>query len=137
MGSWSTSASGNDAALDWLAELVESRGWAMVDEALSAVLGVGDDYLDEQTCQEAIAACEVVAWVLGQPGETDEDTDDLEEWIADQEMEPDTNRAKKAKRVLDRVFNEPSELREVWEESDDFEEWKKDLADLKDRLSKG
>ncbi len=134
MGSWNASAFGNDAAADWLAELMESNGWSMVDEAVSAVLGAGDEAIDEQSGAEAVAAAEVVAWVLGQPGADDDDSEGLEDWIGEQEFEPDAARARKAKRAVDRVFNEPSELREIWEDSGEFDDWRKALTDLKDRL---
>ena len=39
-----------------------------------------------------------------------------------------------AVRVVDRVFNEPSELLDTWKDSEDFADWRKALTDLKERL---
>ena len=135
MGSWDTTAFANDTAADWLAELVDSAGWEMIDEALSAVLATGDDFLEAQPGEEGLAAAEVVAWINGQPGNSAEDTDALEEWIDEQEFEADSSRARRARKVVDRIFNAPSELLEQWEEEGEFEEWRKELASLKDRLA--
>ncbi|GAA5484034.1 DUF4259 domain-containing protein [Haloferula sargassicola] len=135
MGSWDTTAFANDTAADWLAELVESNGWEMIDEAFSSILAAGDDFIEAQQGEEGIAAAEVVAWINGQPGSTAEDTDALEQWIDEQEFESDTSRAKRARKVVDRIFNEPSELRDQWEDEGEFEEWRKELTSLKDRLA--
>lgn len=134
MDAWDTTPFANDSASEWLAELVESGTVAMVDEAMDAVLGCGDEVIEESTGEEGIAAAEVVAWLYGRPGKSAEDTDDLQDWVDDQELDDDDGRLKRARRTVDRVFNEPSELRDAWDESGDFEEWRKSLTDLKDRL---
>lgn len=139
MGAWNTTSFGNDAAISWLQEMIEADAWPMVDEAFTAVLGVGDEMLDEEAAQEGIAACEVIAWLLGHPSE-DEDSDEqdaLQEWVLEQEFELGKEWVTKAKKVIDRAYNHPSELREFYEESDDLEDWQHHLADLKRRLEAG
>lgn len=134
MGAWDTTPFANDAASDWLTELVESGSIAMVDEAMDAVLACGDDFLEASMAEEGIAAAEVTAWLYGRPGKSAEDTEALEDWVDDQEIDDDEGRLRRARKTVDRVFNEPSELKETWEESEDYEDWRKSLADLKDRL---
>ncbi|MGE9271593.1 MAG: DUF4259 domain-containing protein [Verrucomicrobiales bacterium] len=134
MGAWDTTSFGNDTACDWLAELKESEGSIMIEEALDAVLAAGDEMIEASTAEEGIAAAEVVAWVNGQARPGDEAGDDLQDWIDDQDIEVDGSLQSLSLRVVDRVFNDPSELKEIWEESEDFAEWRKALADLKERL---
>ncbi|MEM9238192.1 MAG: DUF4259 domain-containing protein [Verrucomicrobiota bacterium] len=135
MDAWEAHAFGNDSANDWLAEVVESSDLSMIQEAFDSVLGAGDEMVDMQAGEEAVAAAEVVAWLSGHPGKNGDHADLIEGWLEDNELEFSDALAKKSKRVVDRVFNHPSELREAWEASDDFDDWKKELADLKDRLS--
>lgn len=134
MGAWDTTPFANDAASDWLTELIEGGTIAMVDEAIDAVLANGDDFLEASMAEEGVAAAEVTAWLYGRPGKSAEDTEALEDWVDDQELDEDEGRLRRARKVVDRVFNEPSELKETWEEAEDFEDWRKSLADLKDRL---
>jgi len=134
MGAWDTTVFGNDSACDWLSELMESEGSGMLEEALDAVLGLGDDVIEASVAEEGLAAAEVVAWAGGNPKPTDEAGDDLQSWIDDQDVEAEGSLQQRALRVVDRVFNEPCELLESWQESEDFAEWRKSLADLKERL---
>jgi hypothetical protein len=137
MGAWDTTAFGNDAACDWIAELMESEGSELIEEAFDAVLSAGDDLIEASTGEEALAAAEVVAWISGNPGRADDLGDDLQSWIDDQDIDVESGLQKRALRVVNRVFNEPSELLDNWKESEDFADWRKSLADLKDRLKAG
>lgn len=134
MGAWDVTAFGNDSACDWLAELRESEGSAMIDEAIDAVLGSGDEYIEASVAEEGLAAAEVVAWIGGNPSKADEVGDELQDWIDDQDIDVETSLQRLALRVVDRVFNEPCELLDLWKESEDFSDWRKSLADLKERL---
>ena len=134
MDAWDADALGNDTATDWLAEVVETTDLGMILEAFDTVLSAGDDTVELQAGEEAIAAAELVAWLAGQPGKSGDHADMIETWIDENELEFTDSLAKKARRSIDRVFNNPSELREAWEEGEDFDDWKAELAKLKERL---
>ena len=134
MDAWDADALGNDTATDWLAEVVETSDLGMILEAFDTVLSAGDDTVELQAGEEAIAAAELVAWLAGQPGKSGDHADMIETWIDENELEFTDSLAKKARRSIDRVFNNPSELREAWEEGEDFDDWKAELAKLKERL---
>jgi hypothetical protein len=106
----------------------------MIDEAIDAVLGSGDEMIEASTGEEGLAAAEVVAWISGSPCKADEVGDDLLAWIDEQDIDVESGLLKLAVRVVDRVFNEPSELLDTWKESEDFSDWRTALTDLKDRL---
>ena len=135
MDAWDAGAFGNDTACDWLAELVETSDLSMIKEAFDAVLAAGGETLEMQAGEEGIAAADVVAWINGRGGESDESGERIEEWINEHELEVADALVKKARRVVDRVFNVPSELREAWEESDDFDSWRRAVEGLRERLS--
>jgi len=135
MDAWEPGSFGNDSASDWLAELLETPDLSMIGEAFDAVLAAGDDALEVQAGEEGIAAADVVAWINGRGGKSDDNGDRIEDWINEHELEVSDSMLKKARRVVDRVFNSPSELREAWEESDDFDDWRAALAELKERLN--
>lgn len=134
MGAWDTTSFGNDTACDWLAELIDSGDSDMITDAFSAVLSADDDDLEAATAEEAVAAAEVLAWLLGRPGSSLDDSDGLEGWIEDQEVEEFEPIIKKGHKVIDRLTSGSSELYDVWEESGEGEDWKKALLDLKQRL---
>lgn len=133
MDAWDTTSFANDSASDWLSELVESGSIEMVDEAIDAVLG-GEGELEASVAEEGVAAAEVTAWLYGRPGKGADDTEALENWIDDQELDEDEGRLTRARKLVDRVFNDPSELKDAWVESGEFEDWRKSLTELKDRL---
>lgn len=135
MDAWDAGAFGNDSATDWLAELVDTSDLGMIHEAFDEVLAAGDETVEIQIGEEAIGAAEVVAWLAGQPGKSGDHADLIEGWLDDNELEFTESLARKARKTIDRVFNRPSELREAWEESDDYDDWKTELASLKERLS--
>ncbi|MEP4079211.1 DUF4259 domain-containing protein [Haloferula sp.] len=134
MDAWEADAFGNDTANDWLAEVVETSDLQMIHDAFDTVLGSGDENIELQAGEEAYAAAEIVAWLSGHPGKTGDHGDLIEGWMENHELEFSEALANKAKKSIDRAFNHPSELREAWEESDDFDEWKSELTKLKDRL---
>jgi hypothetical protein len=135
MGAWSHESFGNDTACDWAGDLQEGDDLAPVEAALDAVLEVGDDYLESPEACEAIAAAEVVARLQGHFGLRDAYSESLDEWVARVGIVPTPELASKARRALDRILSEPSELLDLWEESDDSGEWRASVNELKGRIA--
>jgi hypothetical protein len=135
MGAWSHESFGNDTACDWTGDLQEGDDLAPVEAALDAVLEVGDDYLESPEACEAIAAAEVVARLQGHFGLRDAYSESLDEWVARVGIVPSPELASKARRALDRILVEPSELLELWEEGDDSGEWRASVNELKGRIA--
>lgn len=107
MGAWSHNSFDNDDALDWAADLKDSKGTeALVDALESAMNGKGAGSLPP----------EVNEWLKGQS-------------VAGPEL------TAKARSAVDAILSN-SELKELWEENeDDFPRWTALLNDLKSRLS--
>ena len=119
MGAWSAEPFGNDTACDWASELEDSKGLSAVDKALQGVLTC-DDYIDADIGEEALAAVEVVAKLLGKGTQNDAYTEDVDAWVAAQTERPDASVIAKAKQVLKRLVSDDSELMELWEDDSDF-----------------
>jgi hypothetical protein len=134
MGTWSIEPFGNDDAADWAAELEESNDPSLIQEAINVILAVGDEYLEAPDATVAVAAIDVLARIAGNFGERTSYTEALDSWVEGLEFTPDPELIDKALQALDRILAEDSELRELWEESDEFDAWKTSMQALRERV---
>lgn len=139
MGTWAVGPYGNDFAQDWAEDLQESRDLYFIEDTLNNVLQAETtEYLEAPFGAEALAAVETWSRLQGKGGAKDEDSAAVDEWVAEVQAKlskPRADIADKAIRVLTLVLSEASELRELWEDSEHFEEWRASVADLRRRLS--
>lgn len=115
MGAWSHEPFGNDDASDWAVDLEETKDLSLIEEALNNALET-DEYLDAPEASVAIAAIEVIAKLLGKGTQTDAYSEEIDKWVKSVSIKPNSALIAKANRVLERVLDEDSELRELWEE---------------------
>lgn len=131
MSAWGMETFDNDTALDWVADLIDDGESALM-KSLDDVLKTGDDYLDSELACCALAASEVLVALAGGSSELPEDA---QSWVSepvsiDMDLAHD-----KAAQVIDRILAEDSELKELWQESeDDYPAWEECLLNLKQRL---
>lgn len=129
-GAWGYKSFENDDALDWVANDLKSTLQGAVQNAIGAIVR-NKGYLEAPECSAAIAACEVVAAAQGRA------SSDLPEDVAAiaKTLKSKQNDAvrRDARAALEAILAK-SELRSLWEESKQFEEWKKSVDDLKSRL---
>jgi len=130
MGAWGPNAFDNDAACDWAYELDADSGLELVKETLESVTRADNEYLDADRGSEALAACEVLARLQGNAGSA-ESTEAVEAWVRSQSKKPGPELIALAERAIEQMLGENSELRDLWEGS---EEWPAAVADLKRRL---
>jgi len=135
MGTWSVDAFGNDDAADWAHELAEADGLDPIEEAIDAVLSVGDDYLEAPEAAIALAAADVLARLGGNPGEKSSYTEAVDEWVATMQLKPSAELIDKAQAAIARVLADDSELKELWEDSDDHDAWLTSVDELRTRLA--
>jgi hypothetical protein len=135
MGAWSCESFGNDDACDWAAQLEEYEDLSLVEATLDAVLEAGDEnYLEAPEASEAIAAAEVVARLQGNACTQDASPEEVDAWVDRIRLMPSPELAAKARRALDRVLAGPSELMELWDESEEAGQWRAAVRELKDRI---
>ncbi len=131
MGAWGYGIFENDSAADWLEGFREEPDLATLEAALDNAISAGPDYLEAQEGQEALAAAELVAGLLGNASD---ETADIDELVAEIEETPSPKLVLKARKAVARVMRAPSELLELWTESGQLEDWTATLEDLDERL---
>ncbi len=134
MGAWSTSSFGNDDAVDWLCDLYESNGDALLLQGLSVIADASPSaYLEAPDCCVALAAAEVVAAAKGVP--PPDLPEEARHWLKRQASIASPNLLALARRAVVRVQTDPeSELKSLWEESDSETEWNRVIDNLERRL---
>ena len=135
MGAWSHEPFGNDTTGDWAYGLVETKDLSYIECALDTVLECGEEYLDASESEEAVAAIEVLAKLLGKGSQSDAYTEAVDAWVADVKMKPEAALLEKAQRVIDRIMSGDSELLALWEEVDDVSDWLASMAVLRAAVS--
>ncbi|MFV5384739.1 DUF4259 domain-containing protein [Acinetobacter junii] len=135
MGTWSHESFGNDTANDWAYELEDATDFSVIEAALQVALDEGDEYLDADLAMEAIAAVEVIAKRLGKGTQSDVYTEKVDQWLETISEQPNDGLLSLAKRVLERIVADDSELKELWLESDEYELWLGNIQQLKDALN--
>lgn len=93
-------------------------------------MGAGE-YLEAPDCSVALAAGEVVAALKG--ALTPDMPDDAKECVSSLKIKADPGTVSLALKAVERIKTD-SELKELWDESDDPAEWYAAVADLEARL---
>ena len=134
MGAWDTDAFGNDTACDWAYSLEGSGDLSLVESTIDRVLATGSDYLEAPEAEEALAAAEVIARLQGNWGIRNVYSEPVDTWVQRTQLKPSPNLVRKAHAAIDRMVNSPSELLELWEDSEEVEAWIQSVSDIKSRI---
>ncbi|OFA03518.1 DUF4259 domain-containing protein [Duganella phyllosphaerae] len=147
MGTWAVDAFGNDFAQDWAEDLHETTNMDAIENTLETALADAGAELEAPLAAEALAAIEVLARLQGKGGERTEDSASVDEWVDARKAAAEAKaKAKgpvkaradllvKAQQALARIVSEQSELRQLWEESEHYAEWRATVDDLAARLA--
>ena len=131
MGAWGHTSFENDDALDWVFELGEAEGFSFLSDTFNALFeNQEEDYLDVYYCARALAAAEVVAALKGNAAEGL--PEEVANWLAGK-THSDADLTASAVKAVGAVLT-ASELKELWEETDEFGVWQVDVGGLLDRL---
>ena len=134
MGTWALDAFGNDYAMDWAQDLQEYKTLELVETTLDNVIDSQEDELEAPFAAEALAALDVIARLLGKPGAADPATAEVDEWVAACKKKVTPPLLEKARLAFDKIVAETSELRQLWQDSDHFDDWQQDVAALRRRV---
>ena len=134
MGTWADDPFGNDTAGDWKYGLDDVDDLSLIEETIQRVHDAGEEYLEAPTAEEAIAAADTIARLKGKFYAKNAYTESVDEWVKQHPLTPSPELVAAAIEALDRILRQPSELLELWEESPDADGWKRQMADLKERL---
>lgn len=128
MGAWGYGNLENDTVLDWVVDLLETEDLSLITESITMVLE--DDYLDADTAAIATGAIEILAALQNRPGKEEFD-DKLNEWIKEHKGKG-ANLLVTAQKALEKILLE-SELKDLWEETEEYENWVKTIKELEER----
>lgn len=130
MGVWGYGNFENDDAMDWVADLEGYSDDGMIIDTLNTIIDQADDYPEASDCSGAVAAAESVAALLGEPHE--DCPDEIDAWVEGR-VQPSATLIAKARQAVEVIMSN-SELKDTWQESEDFEAWQSSLEDLLTRL---
>ena len=131
MGAWGINNFENDDALDWIGEFCDEPNEEALIEAFAFVNEIGDDYLEAPESSVALTAAEIVAALKNKP--SSDLPEDVKECVVNLSFKPSGEIVSNASKAVERVKAD-SELKELWEETEDFSEWNKVIDDLISRL---
>ena len=133
MGAWGSGHFENDAACDWVCDLEDYDDLSLVEATI--VKAIEAESPDASVACEALAAVEVIARLRGNWGVRNEDSEEVDEWVEAHSglAVPDALVAQSVQ-ALDAVLDETSELRELWAESDELDEWSAKVLELRVRV---
>lgn len=129
MGAWGIGSFDNDDAADFLADVTESGDLSFIREVLDNVLA-STEYVEAPDACQAIVASEILAAALGRPTPAAQQEEEIGRWVARVRPTVDNELAVQAGDALDRILDQNSELRELWEETEEFPEWQATVAEL-------
>jgi len=147
MSIWGPGPFDNDDGADWFADLRDEPALESIQEALEEISDPAHvGYLEVTDGAEAVAAAEVLAELLGSPGDDpvfDEELEEVAEALK-KELTRESKRdikklVKQAIDALDIILNdtENSELRQMWEEqAEAMPAWTAAMTMLQQRLHK-
>jgi hypothetical protein len=130
MGASDTNPFHDDDGADYVAEIIAADEMNVIATAVYAVPEADEQYVETGTATRAIVAAEVLAAQIG--NESGDVPEELQEWIQNQN-DPDSALIGRARSAVRRVLRS-SELRELWQESELFPEWRERIQSLLKRL---
>lgn len=129
MGTWGVGSFENDDAMDWSYELHNGNDLSPILTVFSNISEGA--YLEAPDCSNALAAAEVVAALKGKPSKNL--PDEIATWISFNKPSVNNEIITNAKKIVTQI-KLSSELKELWEESEDLAKWENTVNDLILRL---
>ena len=128
MGAWGFKNFENDGAADFVYDVFDNGKKVIFQAIQKIVKAKPDEYLEAPDCEEALAAIEILAAAKNNP--SSDCNPDIIKWLQKNDVlkfknglfGPKVDLVPLAEKALDRIIND-SELRELWEESEQFDEW--------------
>lgn len=136
MGTWSHEPFGNDIASDWAYEFEENDGYEVIEDAFDQIIDMAtEEFIDADIGCIAHAAAEVLAKSFTDGvAENEYYPESVEKWLQHNQHKHNYELIPKALLALNLLISENSELDELWQDSDDYEDWTKNIAELKETL---
>ncbi len=134
MGAWDYMIFGSEDVRRWAGELRSHDDLSFIEQTLVKAVAAGEWNLEAPTASQAVAAAEVVARLQGHFQVLNAETKLVDKWVLLHPIPVPTRLAQIAHVAIDRILTRPSELLDLWDESDGLDPWKATLTDLKSRI---
>ena len=129
MGAWGIKPFENDNSCDWFWDVEKTSDLSVIEAALDEA---DVDYLEPDGGENILAAAEMILALQGEA--RDDFFEDADKWV-EKNLDLDASHlVEKAVQSIERVLADESELKELWEETEDYDEWLADVDDLKTAL---
>ena len=134
MGAWGADSFENDDAADWVTDFCDAPDQAVIVKTLSAVAHLdAGEYLEASDCCVGIAAAEVVAALKGAPNPNLLET--TRTCLSSLKFKAEPGLIALALKTTERIKTK-SELKELFDESENPEEWYQAIGNLEERLNR-
>lgn len=134
MAIWDLGFFDNDMACDWENDIKNNCNLTYIESALNPLLSCDDDSLDIDLSCKALAACESLARLRNNQGETSSYTKHLDDWVKEFNDEIPNDLINLAKNVIEKISSNDSELKQYWTLRGEKDQWLTKLNNLKERL---
>lgn len=131
MGVWGAGSFENDDVMDWLSELDNADSTELLEATLRDVMDGDPNWIEAPECCRAIGAAEVVAALRNAPHPALPGIVDV--WIREHQVTLEPTLQPLALAALTRIQGD-SELRALWTDADQLDEWLATLQSLERRL---
>lgn len=147
MGTWGYKIFEDDASCEWYDDFCSGdQKFEEIEEAIEDVIDI-EDFIEHELCCKTLVGAEIICAAYGIASDDfpdeeyhtgEEGMEDLPELnIDDVKFEITSEYIEKAAKAVKKIKRySKSELRQIWEEADDFDKWEATLDNLIERLNK-
>jgi hypothetical protein len=134
MGAWDHSNFGNDTAHDFVYEVTEQGMEKIIHAIKTAAECPGDEYLESDEANEALAAIEFIAAAKGNMAE--DFPENAEDWLAGKNVDAliSADIISESDKALARIKSDNSELKDLWQDSEHYNDWINVVDNLLSRI---
>lgn len=134
MGTWDIGFFDNDMACDWENGIKENQELSYIKDAFIPVLENKEESLDIDKANRSLAAAESLARLLGYGAEQNSYTKHIDKWAQGFDKSVPESLILLAVDSLEKVVGIDSEIGQYWKIRGEFDNWKKSITELKERL---
>lgn len=132
MGTWDIGIFDNDAALDFVAEVTAANDLSPITAALQEIKSLAGDTIAADIASQCLVAGEIIAALRGNKGSLPAE---LATWLTTSAAKTSlTRELQTSTQTAVALVRDRSELRDLWEESDEFTDWVATVENLYQRL---
>lgn len=144
MGAWGLGSFENDDAMDWMSDFAEVQDMNLINATFDIVIENAGSYIEAPEASNALAAAEIIAAIKGNIHKDFPDyylnkSEEIEAELIDFDklktglIEDVSQKALQVVRLIKE--NENSELKQLWQDTDEFSDWLNDVNELEKRLN--